>query len=637
MNAADHNIDTIFSENAISGTEHCVDRIRFVLNVYVEWIRFSEKRQNEPDDNQTDDDIDISNLMDNGLPGNYRFEDVLVDFNRILKDSNLLNRDPDEGGSGIHIGNAHCDDADCFIRRRHQRPKEWYSQHGDQMDILFFLQSGDGAKSGDGARRGVVLQQCLDSIHYYLQHRDAIDMQQIIENLDFVDPQTADLDLDVLCKDRLVITLDREGDRRRELRASGRLNSFNEQNIGMEQCNKFLVTNTYHRIDSEPFEPSFASSEQSPSENTDEMLLEELWSDEVGPDYFECDDCFVEQLMVELLVHGVRVHSISNLRHFIQSECFDTDSIIKDVEGFNDGVSSILNIFKSEDSVPDPRENEVISSSSDIHRVIADFIHLYHSKVSIISSMRYRFYYWPYYDGNHGAYYSFPGRTLIDHNPGYTLSDWYIECKYSSFKLEILSNPKCGFSMRDWIETMTKSTIKWRAYRKEETHRPLQCGAGRDTEGRIMWMKEAAATQWQHVYGIKKGHTATIPHLMALLFYMNYPRACYEFLASFRKIVWNETDYSLKQRHSSFAHQGRLLRELVECFGSTMSQCTVKLFHFGMEHHLNFTSSTFNYCAPLSTTSGLLFFLLSVTGSKMIKICTKLFSCYQMLCPHAML
>ena len=84
----------------------------------------------------------------------------------------------------------------------------------------------------------------------------------------------------------------------------------------------------------------------------------------------------------------------------------------------------------------------------------------------------------------------------------------------------------------------------------------------------------------------------------------NYSKACYEFSASFRKIVWNETDRSLKRRHAAFWWQAKLLRELVEVFGSVMSQCAVNVFYHGINTDLTFQSTSFKICGPLSTTSG---------------------------------
>ena len=581
-------LDALFSEQAISTKRHCVGRIRFVLTVYTQWIRFNEMRRNEDRINLEDDryreHIDILDLIDNGLPGTYRFENVLIDFNHILRDSDLLKwRDIDDGASWFE---SECSDPDCFILRRHQRPKDWYSLNGDNMDSLFF------AENGDDGRRGVAVQQCLDSVHFYLEHRESIGIQQMAEGMPS-DPESADnglrpdVDLEALCKDRLAIALDREMLRRRD--SGSGLGPLRNRGIGAEQFSKFVITNHWTAA---PTVTLASSSDEKSVENTEEMLLEGLWSDEVGPHYFETDDCFIEQLGVELLVNGLDVHSLSNLRRFLQSEYFDTDSVIADLQGIGSESSSIRKLLD-------------LPSWSDLHRVIADFVHLYRSKAHQ-HTVGFRFYYWPYFRENNAAFHQFPNRSLCDGNPGYVLSDWFVAPKYSSFKSEILSNPKSGFSRNDWAETMAKATMKWSAYRQDPHHRPLICGVGKDRNGRILAMKEAAATQWHTVYGVKAGHTATIPHLMALLFYSNYPAASRQFLASFRKTVWNETDFSLKQRHSSFAVQGRLLRELVECFGGTMSQCAVKLFYCGMDCRLALKSTAFNYHGPLSTTSGLL-------------------------------
>ena len=110
--AAHHNEQwTIFSELATSGDgarHYAVDRIRFVMTVYRQWIRYSLKKQDEEGDEDT---VGILDVVDHALPGNYSFTDLLIDFNRIL-------RDPFAGGGG-----GGCSESDCFILRRHERPK----------------------------------------------------------------------------------------------------------------------------------------------------------------------------------------------------------------------------------------------------------------------------------------------------------------------------------------------------------------------------------------------------------------------------------------------------------------------------------------------------------------------------------
>ena len=179
---------------------------------------------------------------------------------------------------------------------------------------------------------------------------------------------------------------------------------------------------------------------------------------------------------------------------------------------------------------------------------------------------------------------------VVECNTGYKLCEWYLPQRFSSFKEEILKNPKSGLSASDWTETMRKAATKYKAYKTDADSRPMMC----------KW------PFWQRLYGIKKGAEVTVQHLMSLLFYTNFSRASYEFSASFRRIVWNETDASLKRRHSFFAIQGRLLRELVECFGTTMSKCPgVKVFYHGIASDMVFESTSFCVHGPMSTTDGL--------------------------------
>ena len=89
-------IDTIFSKQSIDSEAQCVDRVNFVLCVYSKWIQFtkSEYEQNEHGDGamtmKIRRSIDVVDLMDNELPGNYQFSDLQTDFNRILKNNDLL-------------------------------------------------------------------------------------------------------------------------------------------------------------------------------------------------------------------------------------------------------------------------------------------------------------------------------------------------------------------------------------------------------------------------------------------------------------------------------------------------------------------------------------------------------------------
>ena len=96
----------------------------------------------------------------------------------------------------------------------------------------------------------------------------------------------------------------------------------------------------------------------------------------------------------------------------------------------------------------------------------------------------------------------------------------------------------------------------------------------------------------------------------SILFYTNYSVQSYELSATFRRIFWNETDKSLKKRHSIFVNWARLLRETVECFGNTMQYSYPSVYYHGIGQEMLFRGTNFNIYGPLSTTAGIYVYIL---------------------------
>ncbi len=118
-------------------------------------------------------------------------------------------------------------------------------------------------------------------------------------------------------------------------------------------------------------------------------------------------------------------------------------------------------------------------------------------------------------------------------------------------------------------------------------------------------MVPARANAWSRLYGISAKDVIGINHVMSVLFYCNFSDHCYEFSASFRRIYWNETDQSLKKRHSEFAQWAKLLRETIECYGISMKTSAEKMYYHGLGKEMLFQSTKFHICGPFSTTSRL--------------------------------
>merc|ERR1712079_677697 len=100
-------------------------------------------------------------IIENELSRNYQFVDFQVDSLRILKNEVAISQ------------NVECDAPSCFVSRRHHRPKA--NRNGVEMDSLFFVDD----KEDDDGRRGVVVQQTLDSLHQFLCHRVHVDLNYL--------------------------------------------------------------------------------------------------------------------------------------------------------------------------------------------------------------------------------------------------------------------------------------------------------------------------------------------------------------------------------------------------------------------------------------------------------------------------
>ena len=118
---------------------------------------------------------------------------------------------------------------------------------------------------------------------------------------------------------------------------------------------------------------------------------------------------------------------------------------------------------------------------------------------------------------------------------------------------------------------------------------------------------------WFESYGLRDGTAVTLEHIMALLFYTNFSTQCYEFGRTYRKVSEFESERSLKKRHSEVAVWGRLLRELVECYGYRMApgdpdseQRDFCVFYHGVSVSMMFNSTSISLCGPVSTSISML-------------------------------
>eukprot|EP01084_Bolivina_argentea_P113056 201584_1 len=171
------------------------------------------------------------------------------------------------------------------------------------------------------------------------------------------------------------------------------------------------------------------------------------------------------------------------------------------------------------------------------------------------------------------------GDNINDYG-GYSPSELYISRKYDSLKFEILNNKIYILDKYEWNETITKAKIKWKDLKK---------------------IVNRANYKWEIVYNIKRKTEITLPHIQSLLLYTNNTILCYYFSKTYRYESNNESDESMKKRHSEYANFGRLLKETVEVFGVWFQNSEIPCFYSGLSSPMVFDGFSQQICCPLST------------------------------------
>eukprot|EP01084_Bolivina_argentea_P000772 1421_1 len=192
-----------------------------------------------------------------------------------------------------------------------------------------------------------------------------------------------------------------------------------------------------------------------------------------------------------------------------------------------------------------------------------------------VSDIRYslgvRYFYWRYYKNNcnlqdDAHLWSQTYLGAPEANKDCLVRDWYIARKYSNLKEELICNAITCISTHQWDNLYAKSTVHLQTTKVKE----MEC-----------WRSESSVC-----YDLYPNAPFAIGHLIAMQAYCNFDNLCVKFSETYRKVSGHETDDYLRKRHANFAHLGRLTRECVECFGTTISHGdTISLFH-GINNHM---------------------------------------------------
>eukprot|EP01084_Bolivina_argentea_P095071 170917_1 len=154
-----------------------------------------------------------------------------------------------------------------------------------------------------------------------------------------------------------------------------------------------------------------------------------------------------------------------------------------------------------------------------------------------------------------------------------TKEEWFIEPIYSSFKDELLKNKMCNISNDIYNHEYNKCKV---------------------------FMK---CKRWKILNNRNIRRELSFEHIFSLLIYCNCTKYQYKWSETFRKIPNDETDESLKRRHSYFYFSSKYLTTLVEEFGSKLIDSNNKNtpFYHGVSAIVFFDRTITQFYGPLST------------------------------------
>eukprot|EP01084_Bolivina_argentea_P194132 333046_1 len=169
--------------------------------------------------------------------------------------------------------------------------------------------------------------------------------------------------------------------------------------------------------------------------------------------------------------------------------------------------------------------------------------------------------------GDDDKMYSFGVRFDYEHKDNY----WSVVAHYQSLKDELLNNDICCILIEDYnIEYEKCSKYMNSNYIKKLKNRNISI-------------------------------ELSFSYTLCLLIYCNYDLYQRKWSESFRRIPVNETDSSLKERHSYFYHSSINLRNLVEYFGDSLVKNKNESFYHGVSQITYFTKTIATFNSPMST------------------------------------
>ena len=521
-----------------------MDRVQFILNVHALWIRNNMEQRHQ----ELNHGLSVREIIEDRLSANYSYTRFLTDYRTVCG----IKKDfvSDKGGE--------CDVEQCVIMKRNGRNRSFYGKNDNLRNEMYFIESTKSmineAVDDEDISRDIATQQILDSLHSYFYHSVHFEDGQLDDNVveDEDDEMENEIDFQTLCDDhsadKLVKMVEdkRNGSKRFRSRRRG---GVDDNGVQQNDHQKFVTTNEFESGTSAAFSAVLGK--------------KKLRS-------------FRTVFISEMKRIGVNEDAIESLIDFMDRQHYETDAMVGDLDDVDD--SNLTKIISDGDG----NGNNV-----SVFREMTKRMILERSLKSSLYSPGVRYLYWNIYRGNKEKRRKvFQARTkpAYEENRGYTLGQWFVEKKYENLKEEILNNLVLALSARQFAVTLQKAMDKLSEWRDR----------GKQPRCVKIW--------WRESYGIAEGDEISVEHIVAILLYTNFSDLCYLFSATYRKTHEYEEDEDMLLRHREYGNWGKLLREAVECFGTSMGRSSVKTFFHGVSSTLIFNSTSIRLCGPVSTT-----------------------------------
>eukprot|EP01083_Nonionella_stella_P228106 808683_1 len=188
---------------------------------------------------------------------------------------------------------------------------------------------------------------------------------------------------------------------------------------------------------------------------------------------------------------------------------------------------------------------------------------------------------------------------------------YLVHKKYQSLKEELICNDSVILTTEQFNNELRKSKLHFHSFCCKTKMNGSRAKLRQHTKANdIAYLLE----DWAHSGAPKFGngpHEAVDPvlqlhHVLSLMVYCNFTDLQFEFSATYRKKTLNEPDESVLDRHSTFYHLGKYLKEVVDWFGTEVGKNDAgpTRFYHGINDEFTFPKFVnVDIYSPLSTTT----------------------------------